>query len=444
MGLKAPFTFVRHRRNLANARKPTAHSKINALPYINPQVTSPLFSQLPGEIRHLIYEYALLGYPNRARPYSKHSYHYRPGYTYARAINTNLLLSCRRIYLEVGHLAVIQNEHLIYQPLDHGPPGHWPYLLPCAKAAKSSAGPRGGLLKLEQRRMIQQVHIFVQQSWLEGWNRNWREYCSSWSRKVRSSPDDRSEQGICKHPPRLRITIRHSDWWYFLLGRSSPLALDAKRMGRARPGVWVPEDAAFEIDSWGSQFGLLKGLNVFELELETLWEKRGELDAVIDRAKAWHFALGDGNILVCNHDATTTTIWKGSKHLKGLPSSVTASTTPPSNEASTDLSSTSRAKAQINLVPELAEENCLNYLIVTLTWHAQPGPSMKEGEAVDSGHGEEDDDDFSVGDETSDAASPAAPPGTPPATQAQAQAQGIFAHHVAQAPRREAFPTYYG
>ncbi|KAJ7789926.1 hypothetical protein B0H14DRAFT_3502287 [Mycena olivaceomarginata] len=64
------------------------------------QLQSPLFGTLFPELRNLIFIYALTEYDDHTRRYSKHSHYYRPGFEYAKSISTNLLLICRRVYLE--------------------------------------------------------------------------------------------------------------------------------------------------------------------------------------------------------------------------------------------------------------------------------------------------------------------------------------------------------
>ena len=404
MPIKTPLTYLRQRRDQAHIRKPTTHAKVASYGYINPQIASPLFSQFPGEIRRLIYEFALTASPDPSRPFSKHSWHYRPGYTHARFININLLLTCRRTYLEADHLAISQNEHLIFQPVKHGPPGHSPYLLPSSSTSSStSSSKRRGLLKHAQREKIQKVHIFAQQYWLEDWNNQWYDYCNSWNAQNHGIGPDSNE-----HPERLKITIRHTDWWYFLLGENSSLALDPKFKGRAPPRSWVPDDAPFKLDSWGSRFKLLKGLKIFELELETLERKKNELDEVVERAYGWRLPLTDDQVLVCDEDATKYAYWTGSRHFKGLnsngadptpglhllqgrgmPSSSasaasrpTASrsnsivTTTKKNQWGTKRSGSQSSAGALNLwqrveEEELAPEDKLDYYVVTLTFRAQ-------------------------------------------------------------------------
>jgi len=321
-------------------------SLITTRPYINPQVASPLFTLLPAEIRNLIFYFALEGYPDLNKPYSRHSFWYRPGYTHARKIATELLLTCRRLYLETDLLPVVHNEHIIWGvERSRIPPHTSSYLL-------------DNRIKLSQRNAIQYVHLFTQQFWLEDWKDRWLAYSLSW-------PDG------C--PPKLRITIRHTDWWYNLLGENSPLALDPKRKGRARVGEWVGQKEPFEPGSWGQRFIYMKGLREFQLELETVQSKIQELGIIVDKAPTWKFPLGDGQVLVLDVGLTERYTWTGSKHFKGL----NAPNVQPGlqlRQGSTAIFSQSNKKATDFERDELAPNDNLDYCVVILTWRAQDPP----------------------------------------------------------------------
>ena len=340
-----PFNYIQRKRALKHASKPTAVAKITSRPYINPQIASPLFSTLPAEIRNHIFYYALLAYPDPARPYSRHSFWYRPGYTHARAIAVALLLTCRRIYLETDLLPVVHNEHVIWGvEKPRIPSGSTNYLL------------HDRHLKFSQRNAVRFVHLFTQQAWLEDWKNQWLAFTTSW-------PEGGPEQ--------IRITIRHTDWWYNLLGENSPLALDPKRKGRARVGEWVRDDQPYESGSWGSRFVNLKGLKKLELELETIETKRTELDTIVEKARSWKFPLRDGDVLVMDEESTDKSFWTGSKHFKGL----NAPNVPAglqlrqgSTASFSPFKSTPRSETESE---ELGPGDALDYYVVLLTWRTQ-------------------------------------------------------------------------
>ena len=256
-----------------------------------------------------------------------------------------LLLTCRRVYLETDLLPVVHNEHVIWGvEKSRIPLGSTNYLL------------HDRHMKLSQRNAVKTVHLFTQQFWLEDWKNQWLSFTTSWP-----------EGG----PENIRITIRHTDWWYNLLGENSPLALDPKRKGRARVGGWVPDDQPYESGSWGSRFANLKGLKKFEMELETIEAKRTELDTIIERARLWKLPLGDGNVLVMNEEGTQSSAWTGSKYFKGL----NVPNVPPglqlrqgSTASFSPFKSTSRSGTESE---EFGPGDTLDYYVVLLTWGAQ-------------------------------------------------------------------------
>ena len=181
-------------------------------------------------------------------------------------------------------------------------------------------------------------------------------------------------------PPRLRITIRHTDWWYDYLGENRPLALDPKRKGEARVGEWVGAEEGFEKDSWGARFENLKGVKVLELELETVTRKRTELDANLVMAPTWRFRLGDENLLVLDEEATEKWEWTGSRHVKGLgmkdvPAGLQWRKGSRASKAGTPRNNSVAEE-------ELAVEDRLEYYVVLLTWRAKSAEEVEAEEAA--------------------------------------------------------------
>ena len=346
MAPSTPFNYLQRKRTLKHASKPTALAKITSRPYINPQIASSLFSKLPAEIRNHIFYYALLAYLDSARPYSKHSFWYRPGFTHVRAINVNLLLTCRRVYLETNLVPAAHNEHVIWGvEKSRIPPGSTNHLL------------HDRHMTLSQRNAVQYVHLFTQQFWLEDWKNQWLDFTMSWPKGG---------------PETLRITIRHTDWWYNLLGENSPLALDPKKRGRARFGEWVSDDHPYESGSWGSRFENIPGLKKFEMELETIEAKRAQLDNIVEKARSWRFPLRDGHVLVMDdEEKIVKSKWTGSKHFKGL----TASNPPAGlqlRQGSTASFSPFKSTPRNDTVlEELGPGDTCDYYVVLLTWRVQ-------------------------------------------------------------------------
>ena len=250
----------------------------------NPQTESPLFSRIPGEIRDHIFDLALTPYAGKQEPFEKNAYYYRPGFRYAdQKIDTALLCTCRQIYREARQVPAQNCESVEWHQRERGPP--------------ASLARRYRIAFICP--WLKSLHFFTQQIWLE----------SYWSVAALNIAQQRYPN--LQH---LRITIRHSDWWWW--ERSAPLVLDAKRKGNNGRTSAVRYSIAsdeFHVDSWGRQFSFLKGLKTFELELETVEGKRKELDEIVIRAADWRFPLGDGNVLVLNPTRTRRTGWHGLK-----------------------------------------------------------------------------------------------------------------------------------
>jgi len=77
----------------------------------NQQLQSPLFSILPAEIRNDIFSLALMQYEDLTQPYPENDFCYRPGHRARRIVSTELLLTCRRIWLEANHWPMEQAVH---------------------------------------------------------------------------------------------------------------------------------------------------------------------------------------------------------------------------------------------------------------------------------------------------------------------------------------------
>ncbi|KAL0068509.1 hypothetical protein AAF712_004222 [Marasmius tenuissimus] len=151
------------------------------------QSQSPLFSDIPPEIRTIIFRCALLAYYDKSRPFPNDAYHHRPDFLYDDRIDTALLQTCRQIYLETYRLPIALNDHVFWCSPSRGPP---------SRSEESPVDFFESLLD-EQVESVNRVHLFTQLFWLEG----------------------RDFESLSQHPkfrPRsLHITIRHSDWWFW-------------------------------------------------------------------------------------------------------------------------------------------------------------------------------------------------------------------------------------
>jgi hypothetical protein len=86
--------------------------KLQTVP-CNPQLNSPLFNKIPPEIRNYIFAY-VLAEQDGATSIPEYCYWYRPDYTRYRYIDTALLRTCRKIWLETYALPRINVTERIW------------------------------------------------------------------------------------------------------------------------------------------------------------------------------------------------------------------------------------------------------------------------------------------------------------------------------------------
>ncbi|KAF7323709.1 hypothetical protein MKEN_00591800 [Mycena kentingensis (nom. inval.)] len=239
------------------------------------QLQSPLFTTLFPELRTIIFTIALTEYDDKTRPYSKHSWCYRPGFTHAGKISTGLLATCRRVYFEAGtHTAAVAlNEHVFWMnrhPEDNG--RRIEFMLPAFSE--------------EQRAKIDSP------------NRHHNPRPSPRPTGSSANPHQPSSPGS---PSAKSLTIRHSDWWYW--EQHQPLRMDR------------PEK------SWGAWIGSIPGIEVLELELETIDAKKAELEGIVRGAVGWRIPLnadgeeGEGWVLVHDGERPRESMWLGTSAL---------------------------------------------------------------------------------------------------------------------------------
>lgn len=151
------------------------------------QVASLLFS-LPAEIRAYVFELALAATDDNAKPYRTDRKYYRPGYHYHPKVDCALLRTCKRVYREARLLPVSVNEHVFW--FFNGPRSS------NSRINRNTAMWRTWYdsLSEDQKQSVRTVHIFCQQVHLE---------------RLGNS----SEVEFSFRTSRLRLTIRHADWW---------------------------------------------------------------------------------------------------------------------------------------------------------------------------------------------------------------------------------------
>ncbi|KAL8689493.1 MAG: hypothetical protein Q9224_004629, partial [Gallowayella concinna] len=279
--IPAPIEFLFHpiqrlRRFFSNpsASPVISHAELA----VNPQWNSLLF-KLPPELRNYIYQLALTAYEDQDRPYQPNAYYYRPGFTCALRIDTNLLLTCRRISFETTKIPASINEQIF-----------WYYREP-PRISNGHLSTHDRLSSVLRHQNLKTIHIFTQQLWLEG--RGFANFTTLWK---------------YAYPTTLIVTVRHSDWWWW--EEEAPLTLDPKQEGQASVANHSRPSDPFHSKSWGNQFRNVRSLQKLQMELETVEKKKRELDEIVERAEGWEFPL-DRGFLRLNKSKTRRTGWTG-------------------------------------------------------------------------------------------------------------------------------------
>jgi hypothetical protein len=217
----------------------------------NQQLQSPLFKILPAEIRNDIFSLALLQYEDLANPYPEHDFCYRPGHRARRIVSTDLLLTCRRIWLEANHWPMEQAVHSFWYDRSRRPT----WTVSTGNATYSDDFRflefMNGLTPLQKPR-VKHIQVSAQMYWLD---ETLNTGCL-WTQIGRQSLTLST----------FTITIRHSDWWHW----------EAEVTLRLNAG-WVSELL---------QSSEANRVSEFPLELETLEWRIDQLRPIFESLKS--------------------------------------------------------------------------------------------------------------------------------------------------------------
>ncbi|KAJ6558085.1 hypothetical protein B0H19DRAFT_1291729 [Mycena capillaripes] len=223
---------------------------------VHPQLQSPLFAKLYPELRNIIFTYALTKYTDRTRPYSQHEHFHCPGFEFAGKIDTNLLLTCRLVYLETHLTPISLNEHVFWPR--NGPPG-------CPRV------PYWYFRRMtpQQCAAVRRIRYFTWDLWMS----------MAWT-----------APGLMVR--KITITVRHSDWSHWEGG----VALGIQAPQRGWQGRW---------------FERFQTLQELELMFEAMEQKREELEERVRVALKWEFPFKDGTSLVHDGKEPIESRWLG-------------------------------------------------------------------------------------------------------------------------------------
>lgn len=239
----------------------------------NPQTASPIFSQLPAEVRTAIWSLALTDYldPDPTKRYEADTLFTRPAYSAPRRTDTSLLRTCRAVYRESWFLPFILREHTHWLTRgDRAPPeynqGHGLSIRNLTSILQRYHVGVGGSDGNDKERLVEidSLRVFAQMFKLEEGD---------------PLADLISTPGLRFR--RLKITIRHTDWWYW--ERDSPLSING--------GKWLQKMSEVLPDT----------VREVVLELESLERKKGQVDAIAAQMRErWFFRRTDGEILLAD------------------------------------------------------------------------------------------------------------------------------------------------
>ncbi|KXS97991.1 hypothetical protein AC578_8745 [Pseudocercospora eumusae] len=191
----------------------------------------------------MIFEYATAQFEDLSKKYKETAFWYRPGHRAPHKTCTNLLLTCRRIWLETNALPMKQAVFTSWMRPTRGPPEKHP------DTGGYGRDPiRNNVLTKLNRENLTTLHYFLQMFVAESM----------------FFPNSEEATLFRRFAPKiLQITIRHTDWWYW--ERDEPLRLK---------DAWVQRvlDASF-----------MQCVNEFSLELETLERNKDQLQVIVDR-----------------------------------------------------------------------------------------------------------------------------------------------------------------
>lgn len=241
------------------------------------QDASPLFSVLPGEVRDLIYAYALSDFEDLTQPYDLETCYRRPGYMAARKTETSLVRTCQKVYSEAWFLVWTQAQHTFFFTAGGRKPTKTTQLHQMARTSML-------IEKLHpdapaRRKEVHNVQIFAQLYMLEPGNQ---------LNSLLQIPHF--------HPRTITITLRHTDIWYW--EQDSPIHANTPWVRLARFPTSVTN---------------------LRIQFESTERRKPQVDYVINTAREeWFFQRTDDVHLVPDSEHSPEELcWTGSSTWEG-------------------------------------------------------------------------------------------------------------------------------
>ncbi|KAJ5732362.1 hypothetical protein N7493_003843 [Penicillium malachiteum] len=238
----------------------------------SPQAQSPLFS-FPPEIRYEIFACALSSAPDTTQPIDQDAYCTRPGYETISHTCTELLRTCKRVYLEAWFMPFLCSEHSFYMAWRQRSPKRVmsvPRMQACLDLIHARHGEvQGG-----------SVRIFPQLWALQG---------------TKDCDGVFSMKNF--HPKAVTITIRYTDTW-----------------------EWEQNKALYMEGAWAGRVRLPASVTKFKIDFESIERRKDEVDHIAhELAEKWRFRRSDGvDMVTSGEDSISFSRWTGSSTLGGL------------------------------------------------------------------------------------------------------------------------------
>ncbi|KAI1801909.1 hypothetical protein F4811DRAFT_555407 [Daldinia bambusicola] len=350
-------------------RVPLASEILERLESVDSQLQSPLFGKLPGELRVLVWRYALTRYEDIDHLYDIQRPYARPGQAAPLRVAVQLLETCRAVYIEAYLIPFQVNPIMIF----HGDHSDVPPAMPLMRTVENPFQCRK--LKYWQFANISSVETTLQQANLEGGGlervsrlvgtkgrhhgQESRGYAVTGyacfvppaEPEASTSKADSKEVSDSPLPPlpnplvgrkitHLSVRLSRTDWWSWE-NRTDEYTVAPEERIRLEPMINVTrlwgrpenysamtkgyearkagEEPDFQLDDfekqgrWGTQIGeYWPDLTTLDLVLETFFCKRDQLNYVAQCAKLWTFPLEDGFHLAWNGKEEAVQ-WRGAQ-----------------------------------------------------------------------------------------------------------------------------------
>ncbi|KAJ5971604.1 uncharacterized protein N7479_001522 [Penicillium vulpinum] len=235
----------------------------------NEQTQSNLFSILPPEIRYVIFAYSLTSAPDTTQLPGQYGYCTRPGYETRHRTYTELLRTCKKVYMEAWFMPFICSEHAFWMAVQDRTPGR----MITVKEMQTGLD-----LIYDRHGEVRGGHIRV--------------FPQLW--KLESTRDfDGIFQMRHFYPQSVTITVRYTDTW-----------------------MWEENEELHIEGAWGKRLVLPSSVTRFYIDIESIERRKDEVNYIAgEMADKWRFQRADGTNMLAAKADTSVSRWTGSSML---------------------------------------------------------------------------------------------------------------------------------